>query len=180
MPLKYIVGIGLFIGAMLAAFVNPLFLLVIAGLFVAIFYLARNPEFGLILLVFFFPYLGLIVDFSTIDALREIPYVRDINAPFVDLYGVVFLCAWIFSFVARPPSVGDLATKTTLSVAKNVEDIVPKCLAGISGTRTRCTPSQTSALVATYRRRTKTVTSCPRLANRVASASTCVSTPPSR
>ena len=107
---RYSIAVFLLIGAALAAFINPLLLLVFAGLFLAVFFLARNLEFGLLLLVFLFPYLGIVIDFSTVSALREIPYIRAINAPFVDLYGMVFFLAWMLSFVARPHFVRGLAT----------------------------------------------------------------------
>ncbi|MDO8505286.1 MAG: hypothetical protein Q7S48_01760 [bacterium] len=87
--------------AALVAFVPPLVtLLALLGV-LALVFLARNLEFGLIILVFFFPYLGLVIDFGAFRAFREVYYLRNINAPFIDLYGLLLLGAWGVNVVAR-------------------------------------------------------------------------------
>lgn len=92
--------IGLIIcGALLSVFINPLLILAIAALLTAIIYLARHLDFGLIILVFFFPYLGLVIDFGAIQSLREVPYLKNVNAPFIDLYGLILFVAWIAHIV---------------------------------------------------------------------------------
>ena len=84
----------LVLGAIVAAFVPSTTTIFTLLLFIAIFFLARNLDFGLILLVFFFPYLGLVIDFSAFEIFREAPYLRSINAPFIDLYGLMLFAAW--------------------------------------------------------------------------------------
>lgn len=84
-------------GALAAVFVSPLLVIAIIFAFLAIFFLVRNLEFGLIILVFFFPYLGLVIDFSTFEAVRDVPYLPNINAPFIDLFAVLFFIAWILN-----------------------------------------------------------------------------------
>ena len=85
------------LGAIVAAFFNSVLVLSILFLAVALWFLVRNLEFGLIILVFFFPYLGLVIDFGQIEVFREVPYLKNINAPFIDLYGLLFFVAWLIS-----------------------------------------------------------------------------------
>ena len=116
----YIAILALIIG-LIAAWVNPLLALaVIFGLVVLIF-LARNLDFGLIILVFFFPYLGLVIDFGAFESLREVPYLKNVNAPFVDLFGLVLLVAWgiVVIFQYFRGSTPTLSVRRTLSVANN-------------------------------------------------------------
>src|SRR3990167_4015144 len=85
--------------AAVAAFVNPVFLLSAVAFLAVIVFLVFNLEFGVLLLVFFFPYLGLVIDFSQFEVFREVPHLRDINAPFVDLFALVFFVAWLLRIV---------------------------------------------------------------------------------
>lgn len=85
--------------AALSAFVPPLVTVLAILAVIGVVFLARNLEFGLIILVFFFPYLGLVIDFGAFRAFREVYYLRNINAPFIDLYGLVLLGAWILKVI---------------------------------------------------------------------------------
>ncbi len=85
--------------ACVAAFVNSVFLLSALVLLGGIIFLLLNLEFGVLLLVFFFPYLGLVIDFSQFEIFREVPYLKDINAPFIDLFGLVLFVAWLLHTV---------------------------------------------------------------------------------
>src|SRR3989338_4766715 len=80
--------------AAVAAFFNPVFVLSIAMLSVLILFLAVNLDLGMLVLVFFFPYLGMVIDFGQFEALRQVPYLGSVNAPFVDLFGLVLFAAW--------------------------------------------------------------------------------------
>lgn len=84
----------LIVGAFVAAFINPVLALgvVLGGL--AVLFLARHLDFGLIILVFFFPYLGLVIDFSAFEFLQDVPYIKNVNAPFIDLYALVLFVSW--------------------------------------------------------------------------------------
>ncbi|MBI2551958.1 O-antigen ligase family protein [Candidatus Uhrbacteria bacterium] len=87
-------ALGIIFAAAVAALVHPLLSLSIVFLAAAVWFLARNLLFGLLVLVFFFPYLGLVIDFSAFEIFKDVPYLKSINAPFVDLYGLLLFAAW--------------------------------------------------------------------------------------
>ena len=68
-------------------------LIIVAGV-AAVIFLVRNLDFGLLVLVFFFPYLGLVIDFGQFEIFRDTVYLKNINAPFVDLFGLLLFGAW--------------------------------------------------------------------------------------
>ena len=78
-----------------AAFLPPLLTIAIAVFFVLALLLVRHLDYGLVVLVFLFPYLGLVIDLSKVQALREVPFLNQLNAPLVDIFGVVLLAAWL-------------------------------------------------------------------------------------
>lgn len=84
-----------------AAFLPPLavFSAVIAG--AAVLFLARRLDIGLAILVFFFPYLGLVIDLSRVTAVRDVPFLNQLNAPLVDIFGVLLFAAWSLKVMER-------------------------------------------------------------------------------
>ena len=89
------------LGALATIWLPPVLVLGLVLLLGAVVFLSRRLDFGLIILVFFFPYLGLTVDFGGMTALRSIPYIKNVNAPFVDLYGLVLFTAWLVHLLFR-------------------------------------------------------------------------------
>lgn len=105
--------------AIVAVFVPPLLVGAIVFAILAVFFLARNLAFGLILLVFFFPYLGLVIDFGSFDVFREVPYLKNVNAPFIDLYGLLLFGAWGLSVLINLKSEIRMTNQAQMSKFKN-------------------------------------------------------------
>lgn len=86
--------------AALAAFLPPLGIFSVGIAVLAVFLLARRLDIGLAILVAIFPYLGIVIDLSRSDMVRDVPFLNQLNAPLVDIFGLLLFAAW-FAKVAQ-------------------------------------------------------------------------------
>lgn len=85
----------LLVAGLAAIFVSPLWTIVLIALIFLALFLVRRLDLGLLILVFFFPYLGLVVDFSNYINAYWLIQLREVDAPLVDLFGCLLLLAWL-------------------------------------------------------------------------------------
>ena len=62
-------------------------------------FLAKRLDIGLAILVFFFPFLGFVIDLSGVSAVRDVPFLNQLNAPFVDIFGILLFTAWLLTII---------------------------------------------------------------------------------
>lgn len=88
-------SLAILLGAWLASRLSPILTFFLFILIIFYFFLIRNLDFALILLIFFFPYLGLVIDFSPYRIFRSVPFLNQLNAPFIDFYGLFLFVVWL-------------------------------------------------------------------------------------
>ncbi len=59
--------------------------------------LVRNLDAGLMILIFLYPLLGLVIDFSKIEWFRNLPLFSQVDAPLVNLFALPLLLAWFIA-----------------------------------------------------------------------------------
>lgn len=70
----------------------------------SIVFFAYRTDIGLLLLVFFAPFTGLVVDFSQYDWSRGIPFLSSVDAPFGDFFALVLLGAVALRILVQLPN----------------------------------------------------------------------------
>jgi hypothetical protein len=89
------------IAGLIAAFLPPFLTLSLVIVIFLVLFLMRHLDLGLIILVFFFPYLGLVIDLSHIKSLRQVPFLNQIDAPLVDIFGLILFFSWLLYVIIR-------------------------------------------------------------------------------
>ncbi len=78
----------------------PLIIFLVAA---AIAFFAYRLDIGLLILAFFVPFSGLIINFANYDWSRGIRYLSSVDAPFVDLFAIVLLISLVLRKIVLFP-----------------------------------------------------------------------------
>lgn len=89
------------LGAVVAVFAPWSATVIILGGLLLVLWLMQHLELGLLILVFLYPFTGLMVDVSQVELLRSIPFIRQINAPLVELFALPLFIAWFIVAIRR-------------------------------------------------------------------------------
>ncbi len=90
-------------GSVVGSFFLSVEIILLCAVVATIFLLfVSRPHWGVYALAATAPMSGLVIDFSRSESLSRVPYLGSVDAPFVDLLAVLFLCALIGVAVTRP------------------------------------------------------------------------------
>lgn len=84
-----------------ATILPPLWSISAAIFLILLIFFNRHLALGMLLLIFLFPYTGLIVDLSGVQALRNVPFFNQLNAPLVDVFAVILFLAWGIDVIGK-------------------------------------------------------------------------------
>ncbi|MDP3244874.1 MAG: O-antigen ligase family protein [bacterium] len=85
--------------ALAAVVLPPLWSISLAVFLILVVFFTRHLVLGMLILVFLFPYTGLRVDLSGVQALRNIPFLNQLNAPLADVFAVILFLAWLVTLI---------------------------------------------------------------------------------
>jgi len=74
----------------------------------ALAFFAWRLDIGLLILIFFAPFSGLVINFANFDWSRGIPYLSAIDAPFADFFALIILSALILRWLVHIPHIPKL------------------------------------------------------------------------